>query len=873
MRRKATPKPPQAPSDPPLGGQAVRAAPRTSRQPGAHLQRQMRGRYRWLALSVLVGIAIGSALGTICTEPLFRTVALVEVTLPPGINRPPHKSFEERQLALMLDHSVATRALDSPQWLNIDAHLRPANAAALSRRIEAQRLAGEPMQILVTHTHPDARVARIAAHSVVESFEKVTAERHLADRLQQVKRIRKKLGTLRQQLDTIQSRISQATRELGPIPIAKVYASKAAESQHLESLLQSTRMALETIQADADLGPDASAQILARLARADESLGKWLRRHQQVERKLAKLRQHMGRNAPAVVDARNDLRWINSQIHHNVGAAATEPPKPSRNEPIDSGATVTLSVQDLQRRESRLRRRYEQSRVRIAELEDVKMKIEALDKLAATHRTEIDREQSRLERSRTASAVIPHINVLSYGEPQPPNAPYRDRRSIMAALFGVTGGTVGLCLVLLVAALDDRMLQPDSATLDGTAAPLLGAVPGVSPQGANPQESDLAALCIHEIRALLQVRAASNGSKAFAITSPSRGAGTTSLTAGLASSLAISGTRTLLIDCDLAGRVQATPPGAGHRDDHHAEDDMGRGKPIQTVAASVDQVMLQMGYVNEQDASIFLNPRDTETGLLGVLSGSPLEQCVVQTNLPDLWILPALCARAQDIGKMSSGFIRGLIDQAKSMYDIILLDTGPIPGSVEALFVTSAADAVVMVVRRGESQSRFDRSISYLRMVDAEVAGSVFNSAEKQSLNVQAARRADGTQPDAPVPRPRRRPELTAGSGILLAAVQDQSDPIGGTRTVQQAVEQDLAKRAAAAEPQDNAPTDNVGGIDPNSFAPRHGSQLAETPPNDPAEQELDEQIRRLLADASDEQDATADLKTNDRSSSETVGQ
>ena len=96
-----------------------------------------------------------------------------------------------------------------------------------------------------------------------------------------------------------------------------------------------------------------------------------------------------------------------------------------------------------------------------------------------------------------------------------------------------------------------------------------------------------------------------------------------------------------------------------------------------------------------------------------------------------------------------------LWSQVSAPVDIILFDTGPIPGSVESLFVTSVADAVILVVRRGESQSRFNRSVSYLRMVGAEVAGTVFNGAARQSLSLQSASGAD--EPDAAGRRPTRR--------------------------------------------------------------------------------------------------------------------
>ena len=916
MRQNVTAKSPQTPSDQRLATQTGRAGPLPPRTLMGHMHSQMRGRYRWLVLAGIGGLTIGAAVGFVWTQPLYRTVGLVEVEPPAGLPDPAEnensESFAERQLDLIRGPKVAAQALGSALWQSLEARRRPADVGALSERLEARPLSGEPLQILVSYSHPHADFSAVAVRSVVESFVQATAERHRAERSLQTKRIEEQLKTLRQQKDKIRSRMAQVTSDRGPIPIGRLYASKVDELSHLDSLLESTRLALETAQTDpeADLNPVRTAQILAGLAQTDANVREWLDRRQQVERKLTKLRRHMGLNAPAVVDARHDLGWIDQQIRNTIRAVGPDLDESPGSRSAANDSPVTLSIEDLRRRESHLRRRYEQSRLRVADLEEVKAQVEALEKLDRAHRLEIDQEQSHLEQWTMASEAGPRINVLSFGEL--PLAPYKDGRGWLATVFGGAGCVAGLCLVLIVTALDDRMLRPDNAALEGSAAPLLGSVPGVSPAGPDPQDSDLAALCIHEIRALLQVRATTNGNKAFAITSPSRGAGTTSLTVGLASSLALSGTRTLLVDCDLAGRVQSTDAAGAQGGAAAAGDDVGPGDPVPAIAASVDQVMLQMGYVNEEDASIFLNPRDTETGLLGVLSGAPLEQCVVHTNLRGLSILPALCGRAQDIGKMSSKFIRGLIDEASSMYDIILLDTGPIPGSVEALFVTSEADAVILVVRRGESQRRFDHSVSYLRMVGAEVAGSVFNGAAKQSLSLQAAGGPDGSGGADQTARRARPRELTAGSGILLAAVQDQSNPTGAARTARSqtapyGVEQDPRESGAVATSTESTPqgphhepplTKQASADLAELTRPRQAETTApqgaaaesnhrDTRPDresdrlvddgstaDAVEQALDEQIRQLLADASTADDVSGapGVRSKDRSTSETVG-
>ncbi|MEM6459104.1 MAG: hypothetical protein AAF710_06905 [Planctomycetota bacterium] len=277
--------------------------------------------------------------------------------------------------------------------------------------------------------------------------------------------------------------------------------------------------------------------------------------------------------------------------------------------------------------------------------------------------------------------------------------------------------------------------------------PLLGQVPEV-PAGSRltSPNFDATASSIHQIRAVLQVQARKHQHAAFAFTSPRRGAGKTSVTIGVASSLAMSGTRTLVVDCDLAGRIargQTTPPGSSHpvsgsetsaadNGQHvngQAHDPFGPIDPAGSSAenASLDNIAREQGYVSDDDERALASEAAGQIGITGVLDGAPLEKCVVPATVPGLALLPAVHATTAHIGKMSDRFIRELIDRARADYDLVLFDTGPVPGSVEALLVTSQADGVIVVVPQGEQKSALDRTMSYLKVVGAKVAGTVFN--------------------------------------------------------------------------------------------------------------------------------------------------
>jgi Mrp family chromosome partitioning ATPase len=82
--------------------------------------------------------------------------------------------------------------------------------------------------------------------------------------------------------------------------------------------------------------------------------------------------------------------------------------------------------------------------------------------------------------------------------------------------------------------------------------------------------------------------------------------------------------------------------------------------------------------------------------------------------------------------------LRSVIKQARELYDTVLIDTGPVPGSLEASAVAAAADAVVLVVSRGEQRPLAEKSIRHLHDIGASVAGLVFNRAEQRDMDLTA---------------------------------------------------------------------------------------------------------------------------------------
>src|SRR5690606_15334490 len=139
--------------------------------------------------------------------------------------------------------------------------------------------------------------------------------------------------------------------------------------------------------------------------------------------------------------------------------------------------------------------------------------------------------------------------------------------------------------------------------------------------------------------------------KVFVCTSPSPGDGKTSLTMALGLSFAACGQRTLLIDGDLVG--------AG--------------------------LTARMNVVSP-------------TGILEPLADRSLLPYVQVTDVQNVIILPVGSAQAHHSSMLSPQITRKLIAEARDQFDVVLMDTGPILGSIEAAPVASASDGVILVV-------------------------------------------------------------------------------------------------------------------------------------------------------------------------------
>ena len=229
--------------------------------------------------------------------------------------------------------------------------------------------------------------------------------------------------------------------------------------------------------------------------------------------------------------------------------------------------------------------------------------------------------------------------------------------------------------------------QIDEVT-DTFSAPCLGVLPDLTRSLLEAESRDVAAHCVHQIRNQIEIARPTGDGYVLVVTSPFQGDGKTSIVMALAWSYAASGHRTLLLDCDLVGR----------------------------------SLTRQLGMVGKD-------------GLKEALSSHHVQGMIVPLAAPGLSALPVGCDPHFRSETLRRADLQLLFNSIRDSFDVIIVDTGPMLGSLESTPVTASADGVVLSVRRGRSRNRLDECLQRLKTVGTTCLGVILNCAVRSQCD------------------------------------------------------------------------------------------------------------------------------------------
>lgn len=636
------------------------------------VHRALRGRYR-LALLLGLILAIPCAIaGYLAVPPVYTSTAVLEAspTLPALLyendlneSMPAFDAFVAQQGERLRSERVLSKALDNKE---LRATGWPGGSPGLIRLREALEVVTPKRtnQIYISVTDQNPNQARIAAASIIESYEAIRREfesTSFGQRQLELERLRDRY--LR---DRNESRRTALDRALS---VAGTEDLEAAQKRKLEELARIEEEIRDLSARRRQLSGEVTEEPIAEFEDPDLLMLK--QDLQNLQRTLNALLQTFTPQHRQCRRIRSEINVVESLIAAREGEL--EELKASLPDTTDTETPLDLTgIDDRLTDLGRLRDEAKNTLERIAR---VQLDVLALQQEAEEANSRFEDAERRLEglRVEKQSQNIGRIRIAR--EPEHPLRASSDRRKQLAAVGFVGGGGSGVAIVAAFGIVFARVRVADDVSSTTRDFAMLGMIPEFPDPTENDAQADLLD-SFHLLRVIIDARSRP-GCLVAGVTSPVSGDGKTTVSLLLARSFAMTRRRVLLIDADLVGR----------------------------------------GLTRTLNAE----PRDT-------VPEASLADLVVPVENGRMDLLPAsLAETASD--SFCRHVLQRLLRAAREEYDVVLLDTGPILGSIEAAAMVPVVDQMLLIVSRGLESRMLKMSTNRLRELQASSVGLVFNRA------------------------------------------------------------------------------------------------------------------------------------------------
>ncbi len=645
-------------------------------------RRLLRGRWPLMIVLAIGGGLLGGMFGWKATVPTYEASGRIYYRFniagmtgdSQGVGSGAKSFLSDERSRIAMHPTIAERAIQTDVWKETGSEL-PWNV--FQYRIQATHSGGDNT-IAIKFSDENPRLAEAGATAVLAAYQEDFSARRARDG--------DKLLTVRETtLAELESRLAGKENDIASI--ARSYGGTedlGTVAERIRLDVESGREELGELERDLSnarrLRDGADSLMPLDLAEADDTLLALLRQRDALRSELSRMLRTHGKNSPPIRTMRNDMASLDEEIElrsetirqnyfgnmPNLANGLAEPIRVTSDYLMKTEARLA----DLERRQDQ---REEALKVATANREELTRYTRERTKL----RSDIDTLRNEIERQRNNDVIEDELASSGgawldlTGPPEGSAYASKDKR-LPTALGGmILGAGLPAALVIGVGLLDKRTRYSDDAVdlaasipgQSGKPAPLLGVLPNLPDRLSDPNQASIAAHCVHQIRTILQIHhavplAGADGPteepRSFAVTSAGRGDGKTSLALALGLSYAASGCRTLLVDTDLRSG----------------------------------------GLTRRLDVQ-------GDEGVLDALLGGDLLQATCETEVANLAVLPIGNAKGSRAGVFSPVAVRQMLRQAKRNFDVILLDCGPVLGSIEATPVASAADATILCVSRG----------------------------------------------------------------------------------------------------------------------------------------------------------------------------
>jgi capsular exopolysaccharide synthesis family protein len=676
------------------------------------LHRMMRGRY------IIAGVA-GLILGVVCaifgyrsTMPLYAGYGFVRIdpTMPNPLSKNDstiymYSAYLQSQSTLMTTSRVLENAMSSPLWkeTNRGPYSNDASRIQFENSLSVAPIKNQ-FFIQVQFLDEDPIIAMKAVNAVLDAYRPVSKAEGMNSSEMRIEEMEKKVNSNRAEIARLTQILRETTKEFATDDLKQWHDTQLGEMMKWRSKWMETSVARSLVElnmnnAKSGDGTEAAQLSVDHIKALDPQMRRLVVARDDWDTEMKRLRaKGLGENHVQMRNTKYELQLANDAVEKYADEFRNQY-QVMQSAPDGQGGTVLKSLEQLKTEETQYEATYKQAKDEFAKVAEKYMQIKNLDSDISRLREENLEFSKRVEELTVMQRIGSTMQIFEADRP----VTYEiDKRKQFAAVGFVGGFGLPFAIFLLIGFLDSRFRYSEEAGTDMSGITLLGILPNLPDLLTDPEQASIAAHCVHQIRTMLQINGGGEDRRVFAVTSASPGDGKTSLTLALGLSFAASGSRTLIIDCDLVGAGLTTR----------------------------------------------MNMASAE-GVLEAIANRSLLEYIRTTDINDLAILPVGSAQAHHASMLSPGALRKLVAEAKKHFEIILIDTGPILGSIEASSVTSSADGVILCVARGQQRPLVEKSLQHLSSIGARLAGVVFNRAQARDFERSVSRMSMRSVPRA----------------------------------------------------------------------------------------------------------------------------